>query len=209
MLQGKLISFSPKMNGAVQDTYSGTNGLLYKFVLVMEINGTEEKGDANAKSTSPSWKTGDIYSFERKVNGQQGQFISYSKLENVSNPKQVYSGKNSSGGIEFAKQKAAECAYHATACFWADPDNKQHFKQEIYHGPTTVFYQHIVETGIEKDIWLNIAALNALVDRSEKVYRIMAVKGKKHIDLWLEAADKIKQIMILLINPNDSNAKPN
>lgn len=202
-MQGKLLSISPKMKEGVQETYTGKNGLLYIHVVTMEINGTPEVGDANSKSTSPPWKTGDNYSFERAVNGAQGQFIHYSKLENLTNPKPAFvpggGGGGKAGGIEFAKQKAAECAYHATAIFWSNPVNKVQFKAEIYHGPTTVFYKHIVETGVEKDIWLNIAAFNALCDRSEKVYHLDHIEGLTNAQTWTNAADKIKEHIIQML----------
>ena len=199
MVQGKLISFSPKMVNGVQETYAGTNGLLYIFDTVFEINGTQDMGKCNSKSTTPPWKIGDVYSFERKVSGAQGQYINYSKLENVSNPKPAYTGGSGGGtkggGLTFAKQKARECSYHAGVTFWCSGENKHGLTDINYSAPANAFYNAIVSTGLEADIWLNIAALNALVEKVDRVQDLLKPEDYKGhtIDYWIEEMGKMRK----------------
>ncbi len=47
--QGKLISAQPLMNGAVQDSWDGPHGLLYSWVLNVNINGVTKVGKALSK----------------------------------------------------------------------------------------------------------------------------------------------------------------
>ena len=72
--QGKIISFTPKMNGNVQDTYNGKNGLLYKFTMVINFNGQNITGTVNSNKQQPSWKVGEDYFFEMTTNGNFTNF---------------------------------------------------------------------------------------------------------------------------------------
>ena len=77
MAKGILKSFVPKMNGNVQDSYTGQHGTLYKFIVTLEENGVQTTGEANSKSQSPSWKLNNEYNYEVVVNGN------YTNIKNI------------------------------------------------------------------------------------------------------------------------------
>jgi len=210
-MEGKLLSFSPKMVNGIQETFNGKNGILYKFIVTMEINGTPEVGESSSNKTTPSWKVGNNFSFERSVAGQQGQFINYKGLKDLTNPfVPGAAGVNKSkGGIDFARQKALECAYHATSSFWChDPNKDKNYKPNLYNIPAEIFYDNIIKSGDENDIWKGIAALNALVERVDRVEPIMPMEGVKLIDSWLNQWNIIKTNINSKLNGNQNITEP-
>jgi len=215
-MEGKIIKFSPKLDaGGNHETYNGTRGLLYKFNMTMLINGTEETGECNSNRADPSWVVGDNYSFERRVQGAQGQYIHYSALKNMSKPFVQKSGNSFSNPIDklaFAKQKALEAAMHALPVFWADKETLKSYTHKNYVIPAIKMYGHVVRTNIEKDIWLNIAALNSVTEKLEVGLTLEndpdAAKGIKAIDCWIMELDNFRKIFDTILN-DDNNVKPN
>jgi len=194
-MQAKLVKFEPRLIQGTnnQETFNGRNGMLYKFNITFNINGTDEVGEYSSSKETPSWKTGEDYTFERTVRGQQGQFIVYKDIKSVNqqfNAPRTGGGK--SGGIDFARQKALECASAATPSFWCSENNKDNLKPDIYTSPAKAFFKAITETGQEADIWLNIAALNAVVARVDRVEDMQTPEGVKVIDHWISEMKKMR-----------------
>ncbi len=215
-MEGKIVKFSPKLDaGGNHETYNGTRGLLYKFNMTMLINGTEETGECNSNRPDPSWVVGDNYSFERRVQGAQGQYIHYSALKNMSKPFVPKSGSSFSNPIDklaFAKQKALEAAMHALPVFWADKETLKSYTHNIYTIPAVKLFGHIVRTNLEKDIWLNIAALNAVTEKLEVGLTLEnvpdATKGIKAIDCWIMELDNFRKMYDVILD-DDNHVKPN
>lgn len=212
-MQGKLVKFVPRLQQGsnVQEVFNGKNGMLYKFNITFSINGTEETGEYSSTKETPSWKIGEDYTFNREVRGQQGQFIVYKEMKPVNQQFNApRSGGSKGGGIEFARQKALECAAAATPSFWCSEDNKINLKPDIYTSPAKAFFKAITETGQEADIWLNIAALNAVVARVDRVEDMKTPEGIKVIDHWINEMKEMRKELFdkTLAKPNESNSDP-
>lgn len=204
-MEGKLIKFTPKVDpGGNHETFNGTRGILYKFNVTMLVNGTEETAECNSNTTNPKWIVGDTYEFDRRVNGAQGQFIKYTGMKNISKP---FVPKSSGGGsqfgnpadkLSFAKQKALECAMHALPVFWADPETLKSYSHTVYVMPAIKLFKHIIHTNLEKDIWLNIAALNSVTEKLEVGLKLQyepdKAKEVKAIDCWIMELDYFRKI---------------
>lgn len=198
-MKGKLVSFEPKTSqDGSQEVFNGNNGTLYKFWVVMEFNGATEKGEASSSKTTPSWVVGKEYNFDRTVNGRDGQFISYRSMKPADAPPMRSSGGYSGGGapkkdyLAFAKQKAIECSYRVIGSFWIWGDNKKLYTEERYTKPAAIFLQSILAKGNESDIWLMIAAYDALLIKVSTV-GIMSSADPKELPVttWVKEAEQL------------------
>lgn len=201
---GVVKSFAPKMNEGVHETFESANGTLYIYHVTMEIDGVQEVGEANGKTTKGSWSVGTKYQFERAVRGASGQFISYKgfkKLDESGAPVTSgggYGGAKKSAGnysankLEFAIQKAVECAYSTTHKFWLVNAKEENGSIKpgdfmIYKKPVNNFLKFLLQEKNEASIWLRIASLNILCQR-EDVAPMSYLPEKKRVDVWLEQA---------------------
>lgn len=199
-MKGKLISFEPKVTSdGSQEVFNGNNGPLYKFWVVMEFNGANEKGEASSSKTNPSWTVGKEYTFDRTVNGRDGQFITYRSLKAVDMPQR--GGYSGGGGgsfapkrdyLAFAKQKAIECCYRVVGSLWMWNDNMAVYKDEYYTSPIPVFLNTILSKGNESDIWLMIAAYDALIEKVKTVGIVPSTDpNEKPAITWVKEAEKL------------------
>lgn len=191
-MQGKLISFEPKIYNGVQETFAGSKGTLYKFNVTMEYDGKQETGVYSSTKQQPSWKVGEEYTFEKSVGGQQGQFINYKNMKSLDSQQFNGSFKKSGGGIAFAKQKALEASMSINPTFWCADANKNNFKDEVYLTPSKVIYEHITKSNNEQEIWTYVAAIKMLVDYADRVKDIVVPEGTKALDYWKMLLDKFK-----------------
>ena len=97
-------------------------------------------------------------------------------------------------------------------CLWADKETLKSYTHKNYVIPAIKMYGHVVRTNIEKDIWLNIAALNAVTEKLEVGLTLEnvpdAAKGIKAIDCWIMELDNFRKIFDTILN-DDNNVKPN
>lgn len=205
--KGVLKSFTPKMNNGAHETYESPNGTLYIYMVTMNIDGVDEVGEAKGKTNKGAWAVGTNYKFERDVRGAQGQFISYkgfTKLDESGAPVTRGGGGGNYGGakksngnyaankLEFAIQKAVECAYNTTHKFWlvmGRTENGGLKPSDLmdYKKPVSKFLKFLVQEKTEASIWLRIASLNILCQR-EDVIAMGYTDDKKRIDIWIEQA---------------------
>ena len=127
-------------------------------------------------------------------------------------PKSGSSFSNPIDKLAFAKQKALEAAMHALPVFWADKETFKSYAHNIYMVPAVKLFGHIVRTNLEKDIWLNIAALNAVTEKLEVGLTLEnvpdAAKGIKAIDCWIMELDYFRKMYDVVLD-DDNHVKPN
>ena len=198
--KGTLKSFEKKMRDGVHDVYDGANGRLYKFNVVFTIDGTDTSGECNSNKEAPSWKVGQKYQFEVNINGQYTNFKGLKALDENGAVKTGGGGGGnwkgrssapSANKMEFAVQKAVECAYTTTYHFWSlviknDPTKKP-ADFGVYKMPVSHFLGFLMGEMNENAIWLRIAAMNALCQRSEIIFT-ECPPDKKMVNVWIEQA---------------------
>ena len=209
-MQGKIVRVEKRMANGAHETYSGRNGLLYKFNVTIEYNGAEETGEASSSKEQPSWRVGSMYTFERTARGQQGQFISFSSLKPVD---QAPGGFSRGGGgaapkrdyMSFAVQKGAECAYRVAAAFWSMEEMNKIYQEENYDRTAESFFNHIVRGRDEAGIWIAIASYDALISKLGSVG--ITIPVDKNISAgWKEHAESIMNHINKLLNDYKSES---
>ena len=80
MEQGVLKSIEPKMENGVHGTFQGDKGLNYKFTISLDDKDVITTGTAMSSKIQPSWKIGDLYSYEKTIAGASGQYINIKVL---------------------------------------------------------------------------------------------------------------------------------
>ena len=158
MNTGKLISFSPKMNGNVHETFTGQNGTSYKFIAVIEENGNQITGALNSSKQQPSWKVGEMYNYEIVISGQNGQYTNFKSFKSVNG----FSGGKKADPA-FVVQKAFECAVEAAIDFLVT--NKDSYTETLENQIITVFFNKIIEVKEENKRWARISALRLAVKK--------------------------------------------
>lgn len=208
LINAVIKSFGPKMTDGVHETYNGSNGLLYKFLMTVITDGKEETGEVNSNKVSPSWKLGPVYTMERVTRGQTGQFISYSKLNNTEAPATGGGSKPYGGGggkkdtMAFAKQKLVEGAYMVATRFWQSVENHDPIhvitKAEHFDATAKVFAKWLLSFTDEQGMWYSLSALTIVSER-DMVLPIQPVEGKKLVDVWIEEANKQRELFIAMV----------
>lgn len=155
MEQGIFKSFVPLMVNGAHATYVGDRGTNYKFTVELENNGTITKGTAMSNKQQPSWKIGDLYSYEKTISGAEGQYINIKSLKNLSNP--FTPGGGSKGpSPEFGVQKAFECAVECTLKFFElNPDIYSQAAEDSVLNKMWLF----ILDGTESRRWINMSAM--------------------------------------------------
>lgn len=155
MEQGILKIIEPKMENGVHGTFQGSQGLNYKFTISLDNNGLITTGTAMSSKVQPSWKIGDLYSYEKTVAGASGQFTNIKALKNLSNP--FTPGGGSKGpSPEFGVQKAFECAIECALKFFElNPDI---YSQQVEDAVINKMWLFILE-GTDSRRWINMSAM--------------------------------------------------
>ncbi len=153
-MQGKLISFSPLLINGVHSTFTGQNGVMYKFTVTLEADGKQYVGTSNSTKQQPSWKVGSMYNFDHVMNGE------YSNIKGL---KAVDAGNNFSGkkpDPSFSIQKCFEAAVECTLLFFEL--NQEYYKDQATEDKMLEYtYSHIlgpVGTSEQKR-WMNISGM--------------------------------------------------
>jgi len=186
MEQGKLVSFTALIVNGEHATYVGDRGTNYKFTVSLEDKGVTTVGTAMSNKTQPSWKIGDLYSYDKTVSGAQGQYVNIKGLKNLSNP--FTPGGGSKGpSPEFGVQKAFECAYECTYKFFE-------LNQEIYNenAETAILdkiYGFIIE-GSESRRWINMSAMRLTLLRLQANGDKFSKPSDMKISNWLFSTAK-------------------
>lgn len=162
MQQGKLISFTPLMTNGVHETYSGKNGLLYKFNMVIEGTPANVMGVVNSTRQQPSWKIGEEYTYEVVVNGN---FTNIRSLKLLDAPT-GYSGGG--GGFQkrdttFVVQKCFEASVECAIAFF-ELNQDYYTSQEIEDKLISRIFNHLIE-GEEQRRWINISAMRLSISK--------------------------------------------
>ena len=203
MAKGILKSFVPKMNGNVQDSYTGQHGTLYKFVVTLEENGVQTTGEANAKSQSPSWKVGTEYTYEVVVNGN------YTNIKNMKDANATPFGGGKKPDPSFVVQKAFECACECTLKFMSV--NKESYTEAIEGQMLNVFFNKLIEVKDEKQRWMRISAMRIIVEKYATFHTQLKIEGKS--SAWiLSNIDHLAGVMsenVKIVVENDGNKSNN
>ena len=155
MEQGVLKSIEPKMENGVHGTFQGDKGLNYKFTISLDDKGVITTGTAMSSKIQPSWKIGDLYSYEKTIAGASGQYINIKGLKNLSNPF-VPGGGSKGPSPEFGVQKAFECAVECTLKFFElNPDI---YSQAAEDSVLNKMWAYILD-GSESRRWINMSAM--------------------------------------------------
>lgn len=170
MAKGILKSFVPKMNGNVQDSYTGQHGTLYKFIVTLEENGVQTTGEANSKSQSPSWKLNNEYNYEVVVNGN------YTNIKNMKDANATPFGAGKKTDPSFVVQKAFECACECTIKFLSV--NKESYNEAVEGQILNVFFSELVKVKDEKQRWMRISAMRIIVEKYVIFHTQLKIEGK-------------------------------
>jgi hypothetical protein len=180
MEQGKLVSFVPLMVNGAHATYVGDRGTNYKFTIELNNNGIMTKGTAMSNKTTPSWKIGDEYSYEKTVSGAEGQYVNIKGLKNLSNPF-TPGGGGKGPSPEFGVQKAYECALECTFKFFElNPD----LYTEAAEGAVINKMWLFILEGTENRRWINMSAMRLSLLKLQANGNFDMVAGSKISD-WL------------------------
>lgn len=153
MAQGKLKSFIPLLVNGVHSTYSGQNGLLYKFTVTIDQQGTMITGTCNSSKQQPSWKIEAEYTYEVAVNGQ---YTNINKLKSIDQVGGFGGGGSKGPSPEFGIQKAFECAVECTLKFFEL--NQEIYSQAAEDSVLNKMWSYMLE-GSESRRWINMSAM--------------------------------------------------
>lgn len=188
--QGKIISFTPKMNGNVQDTYNGKNGLLYKFTMVINFNGQDITGTVNSNKQQPSWKVGEEYFFEMTTNGN---FTNFSALKAVNGGSFGGAGGSKKSSPEFTIQKLFEGAYKVTYSFFQS--NKELYSAEAEGMLVDKVYKWITDVPEENKRWIRLVSLEIISKKIEINGMFDLKEGEKKTAYLFRKALELSQVM--------------
>mgnify|MGYP007069468270 CR=1 FL=1 len=179
MEQGIFKSFEAKMNNGVQETWINDNKTNYKFTVSLEDKGVVTTGTAMSNKTQPSWKIGDLYSYEKTVSGANGQYINIKGLKNLTNPFTPGGAKGPSP--EFGIQKAFECALECTFKFFElNPDIYNKAAEDAVINKMWLFMLE----GTESRRWINMSSMRLSLLKLQANGNFDMVAGGKISD-WL------------------------
>jgi hypothetical protein len=189
-MKGKLVAFTPKLNNGVHETYQGQKGLLYKFTVTFNCNGTDRIGTANSTKQSPSWKVGDEYTFDetsKEFNGST--YINFSGIKSVDAA--GFTGQKKSDPA-FILQKCFECAVECSFSFFEV--NTSIYKEESESQLIGTFYDFIVSHKEESERWSALTALRLAVGKYSRLNALLSIQGK-HTSWILDNAKAIMSAM--------------
>ena len=175
------------MENGVHGTFQGDKGLNYKFTISLDDKGVITTGTAMSSKIQPSWKIGDLYSYEKTVAGASGQYINIKGLKNLTNP--FTPGGGSKGpSPEFGVQKAFECAVECTLKFFElNPDI---YSQAAEDSVLNKMWLYILD-GTESRRWINMSAMRlSLLKMQAGGHNFREPKDMKISD-WLFGNSKI------------------
>ena len=140
-----------------------------------------------SNKTTPSWKIGDEYSYEKTISGASGQYINIKSLKNLSNP--FTPGGGSKGpSPEFGVQKAFECAVECTLKFFElNPDI---YSQAAEDSVFNKMWLYILD-GSENRRWINMSAMRLSLLKMQAGGHIFREPKDMKISDWLFGNSKI------------------
>lgn len=162
MAQGKLISFVPLMKGNVQDTYSGNNGMLYKFTVTLDNAGTQVTGTANSSKQQPSWKINEEYTYEVAV---QGNYTNIKNMKSINQAGGFGGGSARVPNPSFVVQKCLEASLECTFKFF-ELNPEVYKNQGAEDAVLNLFYTFTLK-GDEQQRWMNIAGLRFALQKMQ------------------------------------------
>jgi hypothetical protein len=191
-MQGKLVSFTAKLNNGVHETYDGQKGTLYKFNITLDCNGTQIVGTANSTKQQPSWKVGEEYTFEKKETvTTTGTYVNIKGLKALNSSFNPNSGKQSNP--TFVIQKALECAITSSTLFFelnptiVSLDNINALRDKMYN--------YIVKDKEEKQRWIRISSLKAALEYHRAIPNPQLEEGVTLSKWILDIAENIYSVI--------------
>lgn len=199
-MQGKLISFTAKVNNGIHESYTGSNGTLYKFNVTMDVNGTQITGTAMSKNTQPNWKLNEVYTFDEKISGQNGQYRNFSNMKPING----FNGQKKSDP-KFVLQKcfegALECAFNFMKV------TKSPYDDKALDGLSNLFWNTVIN-GNEQRRWINLSTLRLAIQKIE-IMPETAFNGMKKSEWVVSQVKFLGDTMQTTVNnqaENDKNA---
>ena len=188
MATGKLISFTPLISNGVHETYTGQNGVMYKFTVVLLTDNVQISGVANSTKQQPSWKVGTDYTYDHVVNGSYSNIKSMKSVEQAGKP-----GGGSKPNPSFVIQKCFEASVECALLFFEL--NQEFYKdQATEDNLITAMYNHIIK-GNEQRRWVNISSMRLALAKM-KANGTFDKEAYKSLTAWLFAtADAIANAM--------------
>lgn len=185
MGKGKLISVTQKVRDGVQETYSGKDGVMYKFNVKFlhiggEHDGKEITGDCLGKTPNSKLEVNKEYLFEissREYNGNTYYFY-----KGIKDPNSSFGGGGAKKDPAFVVQKAFECAVETTLMFFKL--NKAAHSDENEGKLIATLFNFCCE-GDEKKRWANIASLRLAITKADMlgiaINSTWLIENAKHI----------------------------
>jgi hypothetical protein len=190
-MKGKLISFVPKIVNGAQETYTGQNGVLYKFVVTFETDGNNVIGTANSSKQQPSWKVGEEYTYEETRNTSSTGTV-YITFKNIKNLNAAPFGQKKSDPT-FVVQKAFECAVECSITFW--DINIDTFTSDALDAMISTCFERIMKFEKENEKWAYISALRLATFKYKCLGPASSIEGK-HSTWLFKSADAIANAML-------------
>lgn len=203
-MQGKLKSFvALKDANGTHVTYTSDKGTYYKFTNTFDCNGEIVTGTAMSKNQQPTWKINDEYSFEKKVSGEQGQYVNISGMKSLTS---TFGGGAKQSNPSFHIQKAIEAAYEC-ACAYFEL-NPEHSSIENINKLYASLYTFIITPKDEPTRWLNISGLRAAI-QTLRAYPSPILKEGQTLSAWmLETARLFSETSANTVKQQLENDKP-